>query len=221
MTLPEDGSASPAGPPEARRQVTRRRLLQGAGIGALAAAGAGVAASGGPARAASAAAPPLHVLTQDEEGELNAWCDVVVTGAATTALPGSAERGVARFVDHQLAARPADVLLTLRSDTTVPPPYVDFYRSGLKALRELSKAKGAAAFSRLSPRVQHDLVASFADAAPAPAGWTGPPLWYFATRADAVDVVFGTPAAFVELGFPYLPHITPPPTLWVTAQERV
>ena len=66
---------------------------------------------------------------------------------------------MARFVDHQLAARPADVLLTLRSDTTVAPPYVDFYRSGLAQLRKLAKAKGAASFSRLSPSARHDLAA--------------------------------------------------------------
>jgi hypothetical protein len=46
----------------------------------------------------------------------------------------------------------------------------------------------------------------------APAGWRGPsaPLFYFALRSDAVDVVYGTIEGFRKLNVPYMPHIVPP-----------
>ena len=48
-----------------------------------------------------------------------------------------------------------------------------------------------------------------------PPGWSGPPapVVYLVMRSDAVDVVYGTPKGFEDLGIPYMPHILPP-TNW-------
>jgi hypothetical protein len=45
-----------------------------------------------------------------------------------------------------------------------------------------------------------------------PDGWTGPPapLFYFALRNDALDVVYGTVQGIESLGLPYMAHIQPP-----------
>jgi len=44
-----------------------------------------------------------------------------------------------------------------------------------------------------------------------PDGWSGPPspFFYFVSRADAVDVFYGTVEGFARLGIPYMPHIAP------------
>ena len=41
--------------------------------------------------------------------------------------------------------------------------------------------------------------------------WIGPPASYamFVLRADALDVTYGTPEGFENLGIPYMAHITP------------
>ena len=46
-------------------------------------------------------------------------------------------------------------------------------------------------------------------------GWTGRPgaLVYAVSRADAVDVVYGTMEGYDALGIPYMPHI-PPQMRW-------
>jgi len=42
-------------------------------------------------------------------------------------------------------------------------------------------------------------------------GWAGPPASYvlFVLRADALDVTYGTPEGFENLGIPYMAHIMP------------
>jgi len=41
--------------------------------------------------------------------------------------------------------------------------------------------------------------------------WVGPPASYvlFVLRADALDVTYGTPEGFENLGIPYMAHIMP------------
>jgi hypothetical protein len=47
--------------------------------------------------------------------------------------------------------------------------------------------------------------------APAVADWNGPPplLVYLTLRNDAVDVVYGSEAAYDKLNLPYMAHIAP------------
>ncbi len=63
----------------------------------------------------------------------------------------------------------------------INPPYTPFYLSGLAAAE------------------RNPDIASL------------PPLFYFALRNDAIDVVYGTPDGYRVLGIPYMAHIAPPP----------
>lgn len=139
--------------------------------------------------------------------------DVTILEAfGETLLPGAKAAGIAHFVDHHISVPPAESLLMLRY-LDVPPPYADFYRAGLAALDRHAHATAGKGFAALDTGEATALVGSIA-AAP-PADWQGPPspLVYFAIRADAVDVVYGTMAGFEALDIPYMAHIEPP-TPW-------
>jgi hypothetical protein len=149
-------------------------------------------------REARANSEPLKVLTPQEGKTLEALGDVL--------LPGAAAAGIAHFVDSQLASD--DPLLMLRY-VDFPTPFATFYQTGLAALEALSATKHGASFSALASEAQQALVNEVATTMPE--GWNGPPapLFYFITRADAVDVVYGTREGFDMLDVPYMPHITP------------
>lgn len=154
--------------------------------------------------------PPAEVRARGgEPGTLGADEVRTLEAFAEVLLPGAAEAGVAQFVDHHLTVPAAESLLMIRY-LDVPPPYADFYRGGLAALDAYSRATAGRAFHELAPARAEGLVKEIA-AAPPPR-WRGPPspLLYFAVRADAVDVVYGTEAGFEKLGVPYQPHILPP-----------
>lgn len=183
--------------------VGRRGFLKSSGMGLLAfnLGGVQVLLSPGEARAKSM---PYKVLTSGEVVTLEALGEVL--------LPGSRDAGIAHFVDHHLAVPPADCLLLIRY-LDVPPPYVDTYRPALAALDAASNAAHEKPFASLTGAQATGLVRTMSEGAPV--GWTGPPppLFYFATRSDAIDVVYGTEEGFKRLGVPYMAHI-PPPSRW-------
>jgi len=123
-----------------------------------------------------------------------------------TILPGATAAGLLYFIDDQLGR--ADPLFLLRYlDWTAP--FAAFYRQGLAALDEMSQARHGRRFARCGAEQRNGIVAEIAKAEPP--GWDGPPapLFYFAVRNDAVDVVYGTVDGFAKLGVPYMPHIAP------------
>jgi hypothetical protein len=124
-------------------------------------------------------------------------------------VPGAAENGIAHFVDQQISVPPADALLILRY-LDFPPPFAAFYQAGLSALNAASQAINNRPFAALSGAQQDSLIVLVATGTPA--GWSGipAPLFYYALRSDAVDVVYGTREGFDRLNIPYLPHIDPP-----------
>jgi len=130
----------------------------------------------------------------------------ILDALGNTLMPGAAEAGIAHFIDSQLAN---DVSLLMLNYLDVPMSLVSFYKEGLKAISELAVHEHQADFASLSAELRHALVGRVASGAADP--WSGPPasLFYFALRADVVDVCFGTEAGFVELNIPYLPHISP------------
>jgi hypothetical protein len=148
------------------------------------------------ALAATAAPAPLN---QAELRSLVAWYETLV--------PGARRAGVADFVTEQLRADPPFALLQLRY-LNWPPPFVVFYRAGIAALNHAAHrpfetlARGdALALARRA--VAEDV-----------AGWPmTPPLkaWVTATRADAMDVVYGTPA---EMAAQDMPMVQVPPPRW-------
>lgn len=175
------------------RVVKRRDLLAtvGAGVAAI-----GIGSVWAQARTDAA---PLQVLTEAEKLTLEALGD--------TLLPGAAAAGVAFYVDAQLAS--AAPLLMLKY-LDVPLPAIQFYRDGLRAAGDMARSRFARAFHEITADQRSDLVREFSSANPA--GWSGPPapLFYFALRADAIDVYYGTEQGFAALGIPYMAHIAPP-----------
>ncbi len=150
---------------------------------------------------ARASAVALRALDAQEASVLESLGEALV--------PGSPRAGLAHYIDHQLAADPADSLLILKY-LRVDPPYVVFYRSGLAAARAAALRAFGKPPAELDTQQRSTLLTRMA--AGEIAEWNGPPapLFFFVLRSDAVDVTYGTPAGFETLGVPYMPHIMPP-----------
>jgi hypothetical protein len=199
MTMNE--SDAPAGVPARTALPTdRREFLKQAGLGLCLFRVGGIATLLTPAEARAAGAA-YQVLTAAEAATLEAWGD--------TLLPGAAQDGIAHFVDYHLSVPPADCLLLIRY-LDIPPPYAPFYRAGLANLDRLARSQHGRDFAALAPAQRDEAVLRIAREDPE--GWNGvpAPLFYFVTRSDAVDVVYGTVKGFEKLGIPYMAHILPP-----------
>lgn len=138
---------------------------------------------------------------------LFAWMEVLV--------PGAGQAGAAQFVAAQLTRPRGRACLTLRY-LDWPGSYRTFYEQGIAALDALAKIRYARRFATLGLPERDALVADIV--AGRTPDWEGPPggLFYFVSRADAVDVVYGTVAGFARLGVPYRPHVAPP-LVWPAA----
>jgi len=176
--------------------ANRRLVLKGAALGALAYTVGGAEVLLSP-REAFAQDVPLKVLSAEERATLEAFGE--------TLLPGAKEAGLAHYVDQQLSVPPGEALLMARA-VGVMPPYANFYRAGLAAL---DARAGGGGFAALPQDKRHALVEEIRQKVPD--GWSGPPspFFYFVSRADAVDVFYGTVEGFERLGIPYMPHIKP------------
>lgn len=152
-------------------------------------------------RARAEGAPPGHlsVLSRDEAVLYDAWCDVLV--------PGAAEAGVSRYLDTQLAAPHPDTLLLLR--VLANPPLDGFYRAGIAGVDRESKARFGKPYVALTEAQRHTVVDAAAKGATTTWKEPDPDFFYFISRADAVDVVWGTMRGFRRLDVPYLAHIPP------------
>lgn len=186
---------------DASEQVDRRRrrFIAAATVGALAYQVGGVEMLLTPAQARTQGAS-LGVFSPAEARTLEAFGECLV--------PGARAAGIAHYVDANLRRPAAESLLMLRY-LDVLPPHSDFYRHGLNALDAASMRQHGKVFAGLGEEAATSLVAAIARANPE--GWQGAPapLFYFAMRGDAVDIVYGTRAGFEKLSVPYLAHIEP------------
>jgi hypothetical protein len=182
---------------------TRREFMHQTGLG-LVLVGTGAGERWLTPRAARAEGAPVNVLDSLEVQTLEAFGE--------TLLPGAREAGIAQYVDHHLSVEPSMSFLMLRY-LDVPPPYAPFYKLGLANLNLAAHAAAGKPYAELGAEAQTDLVTRLSRENPP--DWQGPPapLFYFALRSDAVDVVYGTVEGFAKLGVPYMPHILPP-TKW-------
>jgi hypothetical protein len=181
--------------------ITRRTALRGAVIGLTT-----LAINGGvsllTAKEARAAELPFLTLTPVQVQTLDALGDRLALGAA--------EKGISHFVDHQLSIPAPEALLTVRY-LGIASPYASFYDSSLAAVEASSRAIYSRPFAEISDAERDNLIATMATGTPS--GWSSSipaPIFYFAVRSDAVDVVYGTIEGFQQLGVPYMPHILPP-----------
>lgn len=179
---------------------TRRRFVRHVGVGALGFYVAGCRRELTPAEARDQAVP-FAVLDSVEAGTLDTIGEALV--------PGSTAAGLAHFIDHQLGA-PADEQLLMIKYLGVPAPFLNFYRGGLRATNAAAQSLYGKSAAELSADEATQLVGTMAGGEID--GWEGPPagFLYFVLRSDAVDVVYGTPEGFDNLGIPYSAHIEPP-----------
>lgn len=177
----------------------RRTLLKAGLAGLIAAPVAGRLQWMTPAAAAESGLQ-LSSLTTEEGRLLGEFAASLVIGAI--------KQGVVPYIDHHITVPARESLLTLRY-LDIMPPYLGFYRDGLAALAALCRQNGADGWADLPAPTQSALVAALQQGKVE--NWKGPPppLFYFAVRSDAVDVVYGTMAGFDALGIPYLAHIPP------------
>ncbi|WP_372572375.1 gluconate 2-dehydrogenase subunit 3 family protein [Ruegeria jejuensis] len=143
---------------------------------------------------------PRMSLTEPEAETLSKWCDLLA--------PGAARAGVARYVDQNVSGGFSDSMLLLRyldSGAMLP-----FYRGGIAGIEQESQHRFAMGFARLDPQQSAEIVAAAAGSKTE--AWTTPDpnFFYFISRSDAVDMVYGTEAGFAQLDIPYLAHIAPP-----------
>lgn len=192
---PEPLRASRSEPEPSRRQFLAETLSRGVALATVAGTSpAAWAATGGRVRGR------LGVLSTSEAATYGAWCEVLA--------PGADEAGVAQFVDAQLGEPFPDSRLLLRY--LLNPPFAEFYRAGIEGIVAESRARFGKPFVALNGDRRVAVVeAAMTSSAVA---WTDPDpsLFYFVSRSDAVDVVYGTVDGFRDLDIPYLAHIRPP-----------
>ncbi|MEM9529730.1 MAG: gluconate 2-dehydrogenase subunit 3 family protein [Pseudomonadota bacterium] len=178
---------------------SRRQFIRDGGIGLLTFQLAGCATQLTPEQAHGAGVS-LKKLSGTEAKTLAALGEVL--------LPGSAEKGLVEFIDHQLAAPVEEQLLMIKY-VGPPPPYDGFYQGGLAALNQAAQAAAGADFANLSTERQTKLVGEMAQGKLENWGGPPPPFFYFVLRNDAVDVSYGTKSGMESLGVPYMAHIEP------------
>ena len=178
--------------------LTRRDVLQNMGVGLAALTVSTALGDLSPAEARMHGAALSH-FTPAEGRTLEALGE--------TLLPGAKLAGFAHYIDDQLGReRPLLILKYLDYEGS----YGDFYRQGLAALNRLSRAQSGQPFAAANKDQQTSVVTAIVSAQPKEWGKGPPaPLFYYATRSDAVDVVYGTQSGFARLKIPYLAHIAP------------
>jgi hypothetical protein len=179
--------------------ASRRAFLARAGVSVAALGVAGCVSPAGLAAADGRPPKRLRVFSKAQAATYAAWCEVLAIGAA--------KAGVARFVDKYLAEPFPDSLLLIRYVQN--PPFTDFYLDGIAGIDQESEARFSASFLDLDKSQKESVVDAAVNSSTI--AWTvpNPNFFYFITRSDAVDVVYGTVAGFRHLRIPYLPHIRP------------
>jgi hypothetical protein len=153
-------------------------------------------------RQAHAASLPLKTLNKVQARTLGALAEALV--------PGALEAGIIQYVDKQLAE--SNTLLILKYlglDASAMP---GFYRNSLDSAHSLCQSLFTKSPESLTAEQAQDWAANIA--AGSDEKWQGPPakFFFFVTRADACDVVFGTNAGSEALNIPYMAHIAPTTT---------
>ncbi len=128
-------------------------------------------------------------------------------------VPGAKISGLSHYIDHQLFTGSRNNLLILHY-LGVMPPFDDFYISSLKAFERAAMEKYDKTASALTPDEITEFITEMMQGNPD--GWEASgeaapaaPFFYFVLRSDAIDVTYGTMAAFDNLEIPYMAHIEP------------
>ncbi len=181
-----------------RRDFVKRALKGGHLLLAFQLGGAAVMLSPHEAHARQV---PLQTLHQQDAALLEQLLDVIV--------PGALDAGTVHFLDHQLGVAPNDCLLMAKF-FEIPLPYSNFYQTGFQVLRDYARAEFSSGIEQLTQTQKHQLIACIATPERVTAAGFPIFVFYLCLRADAVDMVYGTPAGFEKLNVPYMAHIMPP-----------
>lgn len=180
--------------------MTRRDFLVRAGSGVLALNGLKYASPLSALSAQGHFQDPLQILSYNEADIYNAWCDVLAIGAAKS--------NIAQFLDKYLSRPFEESLLMLRYFTNMKLD--EFYLAGIAGIDQESKAQFSRSFLELTEPEREFIIESASTSSTVAWADPAPAFFYFISRNDAIDVVYGTVKGFEKLNIPYLPHIRPP-----------
>jgi hypothetical protein len=141
-------------------------------------------------REAQAKAFQPQVLSAEQCTALSMVGDALVPGAATA--------GIAAYIDLQLQAGDQSLLIGKYLGVNTSSQS-DFYQAAADNVIAMTDENTSA--QTLMTGMASDSLSE----------WVGPPASYvlFVLRADALDVTYGTPEGFENLGIPYMAHIMP------------
>jgi Gluconate 2-dehydrogenase subunit 3 len=197
---PNGGSRRSLNAVEDRSELaSRRAFLARAGIGVAALGVGGCVSAAGLAAADGRPPSRLRAFDKAQAATYGAWCDVLAIGAARA--------GVAFFVDKYLAEPFPDSLLLIRYLQN--PPFTDFYLDGIAGIDQESEARFSSPFLDLDKTQKETVVDAAVNSTTVAWATPDPNFFYFTSKSDAVDVVYGTVAGFRDLRIPYLAHIRP------------
>ncbi len=141
--------------------TSRRSALKAGAMTALAFTVGGCTRELSPAEARRAGAT-FTKLTAHEVATLERLGEIIA--------PGSAEAGLAHYLDHQLSADAAEQMLMIRY-LGPHPPYLDFYRAALESLDAAAVARHGGGFAALTHDAASALAADLAAGSIEP--WNG------------------------------------------------
>jgi len=113
-------------------------------------------------------------------------------------VPGAATAGLAAYIDLQLQAGDQSLLIGkyLGVDTSAQSGFYQATADNVIAMTDERTSMQTFIANMAGDKLSD---------------WIGPPASYvlFVLRADALDVTYGTPEGFENLGIPYMAHIMP------------
>ncbi len=136
-----------------------------------------------------------QVLSAEQVRALEAVADFLV--------PGATAAGIAPYIDDQL--NKGDKSLLMIKYLGVPlPDQAGFYTSALTAIDQALNDASSPTHQKIN-----DLIKAMGS--DTVNNWQAPPASFvlFVLRSDGLDVTYGTPAGFADLGIPYNAHIEP------------
>ena len=131
-----------------------------------------------------------QILSPDQSKALSRLGDALV--------PGASAAGLAAYIDLQLQAGDQSLLIGKYLGVDIAAQ-ASFYRAA---------ADNVIAMTDENKSMQTLITDMASDSV---SDWIGPPASFvlFVLRADALDVTYGTPEGFEQLGIPYMAHIMP------------
>lgn len=141
-------------------------------------------------REAEARAFEPQILSPEQSKALSTLGEALVPGAATA--------GLSAYIDLQLQAGDQSLLIGKYLGVDIAAQ-ASFYRAA---------ADNVIAMTDENKSMQTLITDMASDSV---SDWIGPPASFvlFVLRADALDVTYGTPEGFEQLGIPYMAHIMP------------